>query len=315
MRIVLAHGHVPFAQPPKLPAGMVLFVCHEDFTMGPLRDWNDQPKFWKARAAYWRQTPVLDLPDGTKMDYVVWLQALPRYDLVDLLTRGTRFEDLPETHRFEDVAPKATAIEIWWDRTPGSTVLLWYLSAALEGLGIDPSGVSVCAFPGSLREDRPQAFWSDMLLDRPGRAIPAVPLGEAERQVMARCWSAAVDLPAPIDPALMTQAAPHVLDTFDVLKGRHPNAETGLTNLEARLLHATHEDWRKMARVVGDAMGAGWDENDEVGDGVLQAALEEMAQRVPPLVEVKGTGEMRFCRARLAPAGLRQREALRDPAG
>jgi hypothetical protein len=58
-----------------------------------------------------------------------------------------------------------------------------------------------------------------------------------------------------------------------------------------------------MTRIVGDGMVAGWDENDRVGDGVLQAELEKMARIDPPLIEIDGNGAMRFCQVRLTPEG------------
>lgn len=307
MRIILTHRHVHIDNPPKLPAETFVFVCYEDFSVGPLRDWNNQSEFRKNRSDYWRKTFVFDLPDGNKMDYVVWSQALPRHDLVELLQRGVSFDDMPETQEFDDLVPKATSIEIWCDRTPSSNLLVWYLSAAFEVMKIDRNSVSLCIVPNALRERRPKKFWSDMLLDTSDRAVPAIPLSWAQWELMSRYWNAATELPKPIDPALVQDAESHILDTFSILMNRHPNSETGLTNLQLRLLRSTTEGWRKMARVVGDAMGVGWDENDHVGDGVLQAELEEMARMVPPLVEIDGTGAMRFCQVRLTPDGATKR--------
>ena len=309
MRIILWHRHLDIAQTPKLPDETIVFACYEDFTVGPLHDWNNQSEFRRHRSDYWQKTSTLDLPDGTKMDYLVWLQALPRHDLVELLQRGVSFDDIPETHEFDDLAHKATSIEIWCDRTPSSNLLLWYLCAALEDLKLDPSCVSICIIPNTLREKRTKKFWSNVLLDASDRASPAIPLSAADRRLMSRYWNAATELPKPIDPALVQDAEPHIVDTFAVLMNRHPDSETGLTNLQARLLRSTTEDWRKMARIVGDAMGLGWDENDDVGDGVLQAELKEMARMVPPLVEIDGTGAMRFCHVRLTTDGATKRQA------
>lgn len=99
--------------PPYLPDGTYFFVCFEDFSLGPVKDWNDQPKFNQQRAEFWKTTQRLDLPDGSKMDYLVWLQALPRYDLVELIQSGVSFEDMPRTYEFAELIYEATTIEIW----------------------------------------------------------------------------------------------------------------------------------------------------------------------------------------------------------
>ena len=134
MRIILTHRHVDIDNPPKLPAETFVFVSYEDFSVGPLHDWNNQSEFRKNRSDYWRKTSVLDLPDGNKMDYVLWSQALPRHDLVELHQCGVSFDDMPKSHVFDDLIPKATSIEIWCDQTPRSDLLVWYLSAAFDDL-------------------------------------------------------------------------------------------------------------------------------------------------------------------------------------
>jgi hypothetical protein len=50
----------------------------------------------------------------------------------------------------------------------------------------------------------------------------------------------------------------------------------------------------------------GLDENDLVGHTVLQAEL------TPPLVEIDGTGEMRFCQIRLSPEGEAKQHTIND---
>jgi hypothetical protein len=127
---------------------------------------------------------------------------------------------------------------------------------------------------------------------------------------MVDCWKAMTTLPQPIDPALTGKVDEHCLHAFEVLRNRYRNPSTGLTNLQTRLLRAVKSGWSKMARTVGDAMGAGWDENDRVGDGVLQAELEKMAQMAPPLIEIDGTGAMRFCQVRLTPDGANKQQVL-----
>jgi len=308
MRIILSQSHFQLANPSPLPDGTFVFVCMEDFSVGPLSGWNNPAEFHRNRSDFWQATPLLDLPDGRKADYFVWHQTLPRCDLVEALKSGMSFEDIPEPLQLEQVAAKATSIEIWSDGSVQGHAFLWYLSIALEGMGVDRNTVSLCVFHEDIVTKRPQKFWNDMLLDRTERSIPAVLPTPSDWQLLVDCWNAITILPQPIDPSLMRRLDENALHAFEVLKNRHPNRATGLTNLQARLLDAVKADWSKMARIVGDVMAAGWDENDRVGDGVLQAELEKMARMGPPLVEIDGTGAMRFCKVRLTPDGATKRQ-------
>lgn len=296
------------AKPPQLPDETFVFVCMEDFSVGPLFGWDDPAEFQRNRSDFWQATPLLDLPDGSKADYFVWHQMLPRCDLVEALKSGTPFDDIPEPLQLEQVAAKAKSIEIWSDRSVQGYAFLWYLSIALEGMGVDRNAVSLCVFHEDIFSKRPQKFWRDMLLDRTERSIPAVLPNSSDWQLLVDCWKAITMLPQPIDPSLMPTVDKNALHAFKVLKNRHPNRATGLTNLQARLLVAVKPDWSKMARIVGDVMVAGWDENDRVGDGVLQAELEKMARMGPPLIEIDGTGAMRFCQVRLTPEGATKQQ-------
>ncbi|MFK7940128.1 MAG: hypothetical protein AB8B82_12155 [Roseovarius sp.] len=296
------------AKPTQLPGETFVFVCMEDFSVGSLIGWDDLVEFQRNRSDFWQATPLLDLPDGSKADYFVWHQTLPRCDLVGALKSGMSFDDIPEPLQLEQVAAKATSIEIWSDRSVQGYAFLWYLSIALEGMGVDRNAVSLCVFHEDIFGKRPKKFWSDMLLDRTERGIPAVPLNPTDWQLLVDCWNAITMLPQPIDPSLMPRVDEYALHAFEVLKNRHPNRATGLTNLQARLLVAVKPDWSKMARIVGDVMVAGWDENDRVGDGVLQAELEKMARMDPPLIEIDGTGAMRFCQVRLTPEGATKQQ-------
>ncbi len=65
-----------------------------------------------------------------------------------------------------------------------------------------------------------------------------------------------------------------------------------------------------MARVIGDAMGSGWDEGDHVGDSILKAELENMSRLLPPLIEVNGTGAMRNCEVRLTEIGENMQQII-----
>ena len=299
MRLILCHGHIPVAEPPALPDENFLFACFEDFSVGPLHDWNDPVNFLENRSDFWKNTSILDLPDGSKMDYFVWFQALPRHDLVELVKSDVPIDDLPLPKDFDDLLPQADTIEIWSDQTVGSCIFVWYLCALFEMLGVDRNCVYQSHFENPLRDQRSPLFWSDMLLDTSERRIPALPISEAAWRLMIQYWGAATRLPLPIDPVLKQNANKHTLHAFSILTGRHPNPITKLTNLQERLIRVTPKRSTKMARVIGDAMVSGRDEGDSVGDFILQAELKNMSRMLPPLIEVNGTGAMRNCEVRL----------------
>ena len=305
MRLILHQRNLDIDRDatPELSDGTFAFICFEDFSVGPLGDWKDRAKFNESRAEFWRKTELLTLPDGSQMDYFIWNQTLPRYDLVEMAQSGVLAEDIPIPHELHELIPTAKSIEIWQDATVGGQVFLWYTVAALRDFQIGPNHVSVCMLLDRLQKKQPPKFWSDMLLDRPDRAVAAAPLSEREWALALKYWDALTKLPEVVDPKLLQGAERPVRDAFLTLSKRHPSEVSGLTNIQERLLHSTRHDWQKMARTIGDAMVAGFQANDPVGDLVLQAELNEMARMTPPLVEIDGEGAMRFCRVRLTPFG------------
>lgn len=76
-----------------------------------------------------------------------------------------------------------------------------------------------------------------------------------------------------------------------------------LPELQLRLLDATRSDWLAMARPIAEAMAESSILGDPVGDGILRHALEQMACLTPALIEIEGSGAMRFCKVRLTHAG------------
>lgn len=307
MRLILFHSHLDTNPPPNLPDGTYFFVCFEDFSVGPVKNWNDQPKFNQQRAEFWKTTQRLDLPDGSKMDYFVWLQALPRYDLVELIQSGVSFEDMPRTYEFAELIYEATTIEIWHDLSVRGSVFRWYAMTALHNIGIQPERVSTCVLPDLIRERQSAGFWSDMLLDKPGRAVPAAPISTADWDLALQYWAALTGMPSSVEKALVQRSDRPSRDALAMLSRRFPDPATGLTNIQERLLRSASHDWRKMARVVGDAMAVGWKENDSIGDAVLHAELIEMASMSPSLLQIEGEGAMRFCRVRLTQHGETKR--------
>ncbi len=238
MRLILCHGHIPVADPPTLSDETFLFVCFEDFSVGPLHDWNDPTKFLENRSDFWKNTSLLDLPDGDKMDHFIWFQALPRHDLVELVKSGVPIDDIPLPKDFDDLLPLADSIEIWSDQSVGGCIFLWYLCALFEMIGVDRKRIHHSQFLDGLRDKRPPLFWSDMLLDTPKRSIPALPISEAVWRLMIQYWEAATRMPLPVDPVLEQKADKYTLHAFEILTGRHPNPETKLTNLQVRLIRA-----------------------------------------------------------------------------
>lgn len=301
MRLILCNQHLDVKQVPGLASDTFVFICFEDFSVGPLSDWDDPLKFRQARTAYWAKTSWLDLPDGQKMDYFAWHQILPRHNMLDYVECAK--EDWPKIYDFDDLIPRADTIEVWADSSAGDCLWRWYLAAELSRIGIDLERVAQCTFPGVFYDQSDPGFWNRMLCDAPNRDIHAIPQSQTEHQRMLKYWQAVVDLPAHIEPRFLQGADTPTLRAFEILAGRIPDTTTGLNNLQARLLWALRPDWTKMARVVGDTMAAGWDAGDRVSDLVLQAELEAMARMSPPPVEVEGSGAMRFCQVRLTNHG------------
>lgn len=310
MRLVLYQNLLDIKKPPLLPENTFVFSYFEDFSVGPLGNWNDQTKFSQDRAEFWRKITHLDLPDGSKMDYFVWLQALPQHDLMELVQNGVTLEDFPETYELDARAPKSTAIEIWGDLTVRGSVFRWYVIAALAKIGIDRKLVSFCNIPNTWSKEPEPKFWNDMLLDAPTRRIVPVPASTQDWEFIVKCWEALTNLPGPIDQALKQCANNTTLRAFETVAQRYPSPETGLTNLQARLLNAAQTKWHQMVRIVSDAMIAGYAEDDPVGHEVLQAELEGMSRMTPPLVEIDGSGAMRFCKVRLSPHGETARHGV-----
>lgn len=303
MRLILCHRNLDLPKRMQLQDETFVFLCFEDFSVGPLGDWNDPQEFKKQRSAFQQDSSMLKLPDGSKMDYFCWLQTLPKHDVVELVKSGVAIEDIPETYEFEDLAPAATTIEIWHDQSVSGQVFQWYIGAALPTMGVAQDRVSFCLFADPSHEKRTAKFWSDMLLDAPDRSIPAEALSNSDWQQMLKCWEAIANLPAPIDPLLVHHADKHTLNAFDALIGRHPAASSGLTNLQERILRSASVDWKKMAVLVSDAMVAGLDVNDHVWVHTLEDVLNEMSLMTPPLLEKRGGGPMYKCEVRLTSFG------------
>lgn len=310
MHLILCHRPIHVAKPPQLPHGKFVFACFENFSVGPLQNWGNSVEFQKNRSDFWTKTSKLDLPDGAKMDYFVWLQELPRHDPVKWSQGGGEVTDIPETYECDELLPQAAKIEIWADHTVSGYAFLWYVIATLEDVGVDRGCVTLSCIPDFIGDRQSSKFWTDMLLDHPERGILANTLSETEWRLMLRSWNAITQLPEGPDPELIKDMDEKTLRVFDILRGRYADPESGLTNVQMRLLCTVRKEWLKMTRVLGDAICAGWDDLDPVGDAVLHTELEEMSRMAPPLVEMSGVGEMPNCRVRLTSAGESRKRFL-----
>jgi len=248
MRLILCHRNLKLPKRAEIPDKTFVFLCFEDFSVGPLSDWNNSPEFKTKRSVFWQKSSLLRLPDGSQMDYFVWLQTKPKHDLVELIKSGVAVENIPLPREFDELAPAATTIEIWSDRSVSGQIFQWYLAAALPAMGVAQDRVSVCLFTDPLPEKRAVKFWSDMLLDTPDRGIPAAAWSNSDWNLMLKCWQAITTLPAPIYPPLIQLADEHTLRAFDAVNGRHPAADTGLTNLQVRVLQSASVEWKKNGR-------------------------------------------------------------------
>jgi len=304
VRIILHHSPLGTntKRLPKLPDETYVFVCIEDFSVGPLCDWQDRAKFQESRSEFWQRTELLTLPDGSKNEYFVWHQSLPRFDLVEMVKGGIAIEDIPIPHKLNEIIPTAKTIEIWYDLSVRGQVFLWYTVAALQDYQIHPKFVATCELSDHLQE-YPRKFWSGMLLDKVDRAIPAIRIPEREWRQVLCYWDALTKLPKPVDQTLIQSAEEPMRKVLATMSGRYPSETLALNNIQERLLRSTRHEWQKMAVTIGDAMFAGYEEHDPVGDFVLQFELNQMAQMTPPLVEVDGEGAMRFCNVKLTPHG------------
>lgn len=307
MRLILCHRHMSIRQPPpRLPEGTVVFTFFEDFSVGPIADWTERPAFDRQRAAFWRDVRALDLPDGSTAEYFVWYQALPRIDLVKAIESGLSFDDLPPIYDRDGLLDRAEIIEIWHDQSVAGLLFRWFTLADLQQAGVSRDRVRACVLPDEFRAPLADGTIAKMLLDQPDRPVPKRPVSPDDLDMALACWDARVRLPTPT--AMLPGADALVARVFEILAARHPNPVTGLGNIETRLLASASQDWRKMARVVGEAMASGIDAGDPVGDGVLQHILHQMAQHSPPLVRIDGEGALRNCRVQLTEAGAAHRE-------
>ena len=170
-------------------------------------------------------------------------------------------------------------------------IFLTFARALLVRLGLDDARLRIAR----LTPPRPHAGLTFALTEKPETVAP-VRLDPDLATDLARTWAfltGAASTP-PADPALR-----HALD---IVQSRHPVPPGSLDVFEARVLAAVGETFTRAVRPIADALVAGYDLGDPVGELVLFAALKRLGTR--GLVELEGSGStLRDTRARLTPAG------------
>ena len=291
MRIVLSLAYPFFKAPRHLPENIFGFYSHEDFTVGPRPDWDKPEQFRAARAEYWAKI------DGIIDYYYTWGQFAPYVSFEDLIKDTKAGIERPHPEA-EDLLPQADQIEIWADPSPLAQTCLWYTLADLHRMGISHERISLCRFD-DLKKERGKGFCKALLCDDPERELPAEPITAEDMENACALWLAVTKLPALSEISKQDDATARI---FTRLAGRFPTPETGLTELQHRLLDATRSDWLSMVRPIAEAMAKSSILGDPVGDEILRHELEQMACLTPAPVEIEGSGQMRFCKVRLTDA-------------
>lgn len=307
-RIVL-RSHTVDGPDQAVAGGALALSLFDDFSVGPLADWRDPVRFRSTRADFWATAPHAGWEIGVTPDPPLWFQFHPPVRASHLPAEGALdgdpIDDLP-------LLDHADAIfELWSDATLRGQVMLWYAVAELTRAGVGLDRLRHCALPDLVATPFDGRFWRRMLTDAPDRDFPAVAIPPATRDRMLRCWAAVVARPARVPDDLAQD--PVTGPVFRHLVGRAPDPATGLTNLQTRLVRATPDDWTRMARVIADAMGAGYEVGDRVGDRILCAELRALTRDQSALVELSGPGQMFNTQVRLTEIGRRRRALLPEP--
>lgn len=270
-----------------------IWGCFEDFTVGPLPPLDDMAAFRRARGAYYAEMPGLNAP--VFADLV--LDPFTNFSKASLqeMMRDPSLADV-EPADFSEALSSAERIEIWGDRSASDQAMLLYLVTLLETLGVPAERIFTLMIKTARfvplsclkKEDFPQVR-------------EASPLGSQRAAALRDLWRAYSGTAILPKNKVVSAEMKHA---FAVRAGREPDPNTGLNNLQRRMLQFVPDDWTKMARVIGETMAAGWDEMDTVGDAVLHLEFERMGNNASAPVEIRGTGpEMRHREVRLTTQG------------
>ncbi|WP_133840782.1 DUF1835 domain-containing protein [Pelagimonas phthalicica] len=256
-----------------------VFCFLDDLSTGPVSKWDKARGFAEQRHTHWAALW------GEELDMEVeftglWATPFPVFRLEEL--SNVSEADLPEIPEFEEAVTRAERVSIWFDDSVQSQIWRHFAVMELQRLGVDKRRVFQRRFDVfEIMSLQKRAFRS---------AISEAVVTKLEHRVdVARStelWQARVSLPTWIEGIALE---PEMEKVFRTICGRFPDAQTGLSNLQARVLCEIGEVWIPMARPVGNAMAAGLEENDHVGDMVLKAELVQMANHPTALVQITGT--------------------------
>lgn len=294
MRVILTEGSFVTRGMPQKWEGGVVYQSLDDLTVGPVDAWPDRRAFERAREQFWLS--VLYAPLAGEDAPGLWTPLYPNVPFQEWpeLTEDeeARWEALEDV---DTTLGAAEALEVWHDDTVQGIVFLAFAVADLKARAIGVP-LRIRCLPTKSKPEEAERWIAAALADPGG----GEGLSEGEATRLVRLWEARCALPA--KPTFEMES--DWQHAFAVLAARYPEPETGLSALERTLLGQVPDVWGKMALIVAKTMALRFDLGDRIGDRVLHDALERMALRARPLVEVRGDGiEMRFREARLTQAG------------
>ena len=311
MRLILSQVHITCEQPPELPGDTHVFQSWDDFSVGPLGAWGDWDRFFQERAAFHDQVWEAGA-SGVVLEYMQWIRSLPHLDLVALYKSGVDVSDIQWPLEFDEAVAQATNVELWYDDTVQGHVFLWFVAAAYTQMGINRDAISVCRHINWRDFKESVGFWNDMLLDAATRKFKTRRPTATEWDQWAACWDAVAG-PATTNFDVLGSVDEGARQTIDVIRGRVPNPETGLSNIQLSLLQFAPETWGGMSRVIVNAMKENWDHADQLDHNVLKLELEKMAGMDDPFVQIEGEGRMTQCRICLTSRGKAMKDRLFNP--
>ena len=198
------------------------------------------------------------LPDGTHMPYQDYLCVSPHYSMEELI--GMSDDAVPEILAPKDVLGRAASIELWVGHSVKAELWFWQVLSDLTAMAVDPGRV----FFSRIDDD---VFWDE------GRSAAMFDDGADGQAIPKADWAAALTAWDAVTSGALDWISVNN-QVFEVLAGRRMDPLTGLNNIRRRLLAAARPEWMKMARVVGEAMAAGYDMRDDAGDTVPISGYE-----------------------------------------
>ncbi len=257
--------------------GVQIFACAEDFSYGPLVA---------------RSTPEALL----RLRYRVWLRS----GIINNVKRRQAKTSLRE------MIARADEIEIYLGGSGREQLFLLALVSLLHPAANAACAIRVYQYPSQYYSQSLSMTSREILVRRP----PPVSLGRDGIARLLDLWSR-VTSPT---PELLFDARhnrdlypdlPYLTRAYADLVSSYPEATTGLTLMDRRLLEALSQDWRHALRVASDAhIGTGRER--EFGDRIVADRLRQLADPgLPcPAVELRGDArDPRLCDTRITEFG------------